>query len=62
MKHVAKPVPHESARQHVTGSALYTDDLARRFPNLLHAVPVMSPHAHALVLSMGGVVPIVRPA
>ena len=26
-----QPVPHESARGHVTGSALYTDDLIARF-------------------------------
>ena len=39
--------PHESASGHVTGSALYTDDLIGRFPNLLHAWPVMAPHAHA---------------
>src|SRR5262249_28211538 len=37
---------HESARGHVTGEALYTDDLLSRFPNALHAWPVMSPHAH----------------
>jgi xanthine dehydrogenase large subunit len=44
-----KPVPHESARGHVTGGALYTDDLLGRFPNLLHAWPVTAPHAHARV-------------
>jgi xanthine dehydrogenase large subunit len=42
--------PHESARAHVTGAALYTDDLVARFPALLHAWPVLSPHAHALVV------------
>ena len=42
-------LPHESARGHVTGEALYTDDLLGRFPNLLHAWPVTAPHAHALV-------------
>lgn len=45
-------VNHESARGHVTGEALYTDDLIGRFPSLLHAWPVMSPHAHARVLSI----------
>ncbi len=40
---------HESAHLHVTGDALYTDDLAPRIPHLLHAWPVLSPHAHALV-------------
>jgi xanthine dehydrogenase molybdopterin binding subunit/xanthine dehydrogenase small subunit len=42
-------VPHESARAHVTGAALYTDDLLSRFPNLLHTWPVMAPHARATV-------------
>ena len=40
MKIAGKPVPHESARGHVTGDALYTDDLCGRFPRLLHAWPV----------------------
>ncbi|MDQ6666109.1 MAG: xanthine dehydrogenase molybdopterin binding subunit [Acidobacteriota bacterium] len=44
-----KPVPHESARGHVTGEALYTDDLLSRFPGILHAWPVLAPHAHAMV-------------
>ena len=43
---------HESAIGHVTGAALYTDDLLQRFPRLLHAWPVMSPHAHARVISL----------
>jgi xanthine dehydrogenase large subunit len=47
-----KPVPHESARGHVTGEALYTDDLLSRFPGVLHAWPVLAPHAHAMVLKM----------
>ncbi len=42
-------LPHESARGHVTGEALYTDDLIGRFPHLLHAWPVIAPHAHARV-------------
>ena len=46
------PVPHESARGHVTGDALYTDDLIGRFPGLLHAWPVLAPHAHAHLLSV----------
>lgn len=46
---VGKTVPHESAHGHVTGGALYTDDLLARFPNLLHAWPVTAPHAHARV-------------
>ncbi|HEY6971396.1 MAG TPA: xanthine dehydrogenase molybdopterin binding subunit [Candidatus Angelobacter sp.] len=47
MKIVGQAVPHESARGHVTGEALYADDLLGRFPNLLHAWPVLAPHAHA---------------
>ena len=52
MKAVGQPLPHESARGHVTGDALYTDDLLLRFPGILHAWPVMAPHAHAEVLSL----------
>ena len=52
MRHVGNPEPHESARGHVTGAALYTDDLLNRFPSLLHAWPVMSPHARAEVVSL----------
>jgi xanthine dehydrogenase large subunit len=52
MKVAGQPIPHESARGHVTGEALYTDDLAGRFPNLLHAWPVMAPHAHATVMEL----------
>jgi xanthine dehydrogenase large subunit len=47
MKRTGQPLPHESARGHVTGEALYTDDLLARFPGLLHAWPVLAPHAHA---------------
>ncbi|HEY6362805.1 MAG TPA: xanthine dehydrogenase molybdopterin binding subunit [Vicinamibacterales bacterium] len=47
-----RPVPHESARGHVTGGALYTDDLIARFPNLLHAWPVLAPHAHAYLTAL----------
>jgi xanthine dehydrogenase large subunit len=65
-----KPVPHESARGHVTGEALYTDDLLLRFPRALHAWPVLSPHPHALVerldvapaLSQPGVVTVLSAA
>lgn len=49
---LGKPLPHESAREHVTGAALYTDDLAGRFVALLHAWPVTAPHAHARVISL----------
>jgi xanthine dehydrogenase large subunit len=46
---IGRPLPHESARGHVTGDAQYTDDLLDRYPHLLHAWPVMAPHAHAAV-------------
>ena len=52
MKIAGQPLPHESARGHVTGEALYTDDLVLRFPEILHAWPVLSPHAHAFVVRL----------
>ena len=45
-------LPHESARGHVSGEALYVDDLCGRFPQLLHAWPVCAPHAHAIVTQL----------
>ncbi len=52
MKSAGQPMAHESAGGHVTGSALYTDDLLSRFPGVLHAWPVMSPFAYAAVLTI----------
>ena len=49
---VGAAVPHESAIGHVTGTALYTDDLLARYPGLLHAWPVLAPHAHATLVSL----------
>ncbi|WP_412030257.1 xanthine dehydrogenase molybdopterin binding subunit [Deinococcus yunweiensis] len=49
---VGEAIPHESAALHVTGHALYTDDLGVRLQNLLHAWPVQSPHAHAEVTAL----------
>ena len=43
------PPPHESAHKHVTGEAMYTDDLAARRP-MLEVWPVCAPHAHARIL------------
>ena len=37
---VGKAIPHESAALHVTGRALYTDDLVARTKDCLHAYPV----------------------
>jgi xanthine dehydrogenase large subunit len=52
MSVAGKALPHEGAQDHVSGSALYTDDLCHNYPNLLHAWPVTAPHAHARVLSI----------
>ena len=41
--------PHESAALHVTGAALFTDDLVGRTRDVLHAHPVQAPHAHARI-------------
>jgi xanthine dehydrogenase large subunit len=49
---VGQALPHESAAQHVTGTALYTDDLAGRTAGVLHAHPVQAPHAHARVVDL----------
>src|SRR5579872_937047 len=52
MNPTARHLPHESATEHVTGSALYTDDLLARFPRVLHAWPVTAAHAHAELVSL----------
>ena len=49
---VGEQLAHESAALHVTGHALYTDDLVQRTPHVLHAHPVCSPHAHARVTGL----------
>ncbi|MEU4392208.1 xanthine dehydrogenase molybdopterin binding subunit [Kribbella sp. NPDC023855] len=49
---VGLPLPHESAALHVTGEALYTDDLVVRTRDVLHAWPVQSPHAHARIVDL----------
>jgi xanthine dehydrogenase large subunit len=46
---VGQEIPHEAASLHVTGEALYTDDLAVRTHGILHAHPVQAPHAHARI-------------
>ncbi len=51
-KHVGRSISHESARGHVTGEALYTDDLVPRTKDVLHAWPVIVDHAHARVKSI----------
>ncbi|MGS0684990.1 xanthine dehydrogenase molybdopterin binding subunit [Nakamurella sp. GG22] len=46
---VGLEIPHESAALHVTGKALYTDDLVARTRDALFAWPLQAPHAHARV-------------
>ncbi|WP_020502541.1 xanthine dehydrogenase molybdopterin binding subunit [Sciscionella marina] len=49
---VGVALPHESAGLHVTGAALYTDDLVHRTKDVLHAHPVQVPHAHARITAL----------
>jgi xanthine dehydrogenase large subunit len=49
---VGLEIPHESAALHVTGKALYTDDLEVRTKDLLHAWPLQARHAHATITRM----------
>lgn len=46
---VGTRAPHESAVLHVTGAAMYTDDLAAQTAGVLTAWPVQSTNAHAKV-------------
>jgi xanthine dehydrogenase large subunit len=48
LPHVPNP-PHESAHKHVTGEAIYVDDVAQS-QTLLEVWPVCSPYAHAKIL------------
>jgi xanthine dehydrogenase molybdopterin binding subunit/xanthine dehydrogenase small subunit len=43
------PHPHESAHKHVTGEAIYVDDVAQS-QTIFEVWPVCSPHAHAKIL------------
>ena len=47
----SRSLSHESAALHVTGAALYVDDVARR-RDMLDVWPVTSPHAHARITSV----------
>ncbi|MBH5338384.1 xanthine dehydrogenase molybdopterin binding subunit [Streptomyces pactum] len=49
---VGVPVPHESAFQHVTGTALYTDDLVYRTKDVLHAYPVQVMRARGRITAL----------
>ncbi len=46
---VGVSMPHESANLHVTGTALYTDDLVHRTKDVLHAYPVQVMKAHGRI-------------
>ena len=61
MRVAGQRIPHESARGHVTGDALYTDDVALRLAGVLHAWPVMAPHAHALLTHLNTVPALAEP-
>ena len=49
---VGEAIPHESAALHVTGAALYTDDLGVKLTGLLHAWPLQAPLPHARIVSL----------
>ncbi|MCK1795698.1 xanthine dehydrogenase molybdopterin binding subunit [Streptomyces sp. XM4193] len=49
---VGVSMPHESAALHVTGAALYTDDLVHRTKDVLHAYPVQVMKAHGRVTAL----------
>lgn len=49
---VGVSMPHESAIPHVTGTALYTDDLVHRTKDVLHAHPVQVMKAHGRITAL----------
>ena len=49
---IGEAIPHESAILHVTGAALYTDDLVSRAKDVLHAHPVQVQATHARVTAI----------
>lgn len=49
---VGVSMPHESAVLHVTGTALYTDDLVHRTKDVLHAHPVQVMKAHGRITAL----------
>ncbi|TXS41322.1 xanthine dehydrogenase molybdopterin binding subunit [Streptomyces sp. uw30] len=49
---VGVSMPHESAYQHVTGTALYTDDLVQRTKDVLHAYPVQVMKARGRITAL----------
>ena len=48
---IGASIPHDSASRHVSGRAVYIDDMPEP-PGLLHAVLALSPHAHARIKSI----------
>jgi xanthine dehydrogenase large subunit len=48
---VGVSTPHDSAPKHVSGQAIYIDDMPEP-PGLLHAFIGLSPHAHAVIKSI----------
>jgi xanthine dehydrogenase large subunit len=48
---VGASIPHDSASKHVSGQAIYIDDMPEP-PGLLHAFLGLSPHAHARIRSI----------
>ncbi|WOX21400.1 xanthine dehydrogenase molybdopterin binding subunit [Streptomyces solicathayae] len=49
---VGVAMPHESAFQHVTGTALYTDDLVQRTKDVLHLHPVQVMKARGRITAL----------
>ncbi|MYW69726.1 xanthine dehydrogenase molybdopterin binding subunit [Streptomyces sp. SID8379] len=49
---VGVSIPHESAALHVTGTALYTDDLVHRTKDVLHAYPVQVMKARGRITAL----------
>ncbi|MEV4947327.1 xanthine dehydrogenase molybdopterin binding subunit [Streptomyces sp. NPDC053755] len=49
---VGVSMPHESATLHVTGAALYTDDLVQRTKDVLHAYPVQVMKARGRITAL----------
>jgi xanthine dehydrogenase large subunit len=49
LRHVGRPVAHDSADAHVRGQAVYIDDVILP-THALHAAIITSPHAHAKII------------
>ena len=60
-KQVGRALSHESAAAHVTGRALYADDLHPRYAGIAHAWPVQAPHAHARVVRISSAAAMAMP-